>query len=387
MVGRDQAEPHRASTPLELLFDLSFVVAVAQGAGQLHHSLAEGQVAHGVIGYAVAFFAIWWAWVNFTWFASAYDTDDVLYRLLTLVQIAGALVLAAGIPAAFERFDFTVPVIGYVIMRLALLAQWLRAARDDPAGRPAALRYAVGVSVCQVAWILRLFLPVPWSWIAFVAIAIADLLVPLWAETRGSGTSWHPGHIAERYGLFTLIVLGESISAATLAIQSGISDHGVSVPLMVIAAGGLILLFGLWWSYFKHDTVDDLDSLDTAAVWAYVHFGIFAAIAAVGAGLQVVAQTANHTTHLSPTAAAYTVAVPVAVFLVLASVMRAAGRQGGRTLRRVLAGALLVLVVPLASGVLSLAGVIVAIGLILAALITVSVIQSNRRAALATAAG
>src|SRR5919201_2716385 len=126
MVARDRDEPHRASTPLELLFDLCFVVAVAQAAAQLHHGLAEGQVGRAVLGYVLVFFAIWWAWMNFTWFASAYDTDDVPYRLLTLLQIAGVLVLAAGVPAAFTAYDFTTMTIGYVVMRIAMIAQWLR---------------------------------------------------------------------------------------------------------------------------------------------------------------------------------------------------------------------------------------------------------------------
>ena len=135
MTGRDPAEEHRASTPLELLFDLCFVVAVAQAAAALHHDLAEGLIGHGVLSYLVVFFAIWWPWMNFTWFASAYDTDDVPYRLLTFVQIAGVLVVAAGRAARVRGPDFTVMVVGYVIMRIALVAQWLRAAREDPAGR------------------------------------------------------------------------------------------------------------------------------------------------------------------------------------------------------------------------------------------------------------
>jgi low temperature requirement protein LtrA len=105
MTERDPTEAHRAATPLELLFDLCFVVAVALGAAALHHELAQGRVTHGVVSYLLVFFAIWWPWVNFTWFASAYDTDDVLYRLVTFVQIAGLLVVAAGVPQAFE-LDF-----------------------------------------------------------------------------------------------------------------------------------------------------------------------------------------------------------------------------------------------------------------------------------------
>ena len=100
MVARPTDEEHRSATVLELFFDLCFVVAVAQAASALHHEVAEDHVGDGVVGYAMVFFAIWWAWMNFTWFASAYDTDDIPYRLTTLVQIAGALILAAGVPEA-----------------------------------------------------------------------------------------------------------------------------------------------------------------------------------------------------------------------------------------------------------------------------------------------
>src|SRR4029079_3296216 len=146
MTGRDPNEGHRASTPLELLFDLCFVVAVASAASALHHDLVDGLILHGLVNYAVIFFVIWWPWMNFTWFASAYDTDDVQYRLLTFVQIAGVLVVAAGVPRAFNEQDFTVMVVGYIVMRTALVAQWLRAAREDPTRRAVALRFAVGIT-------------------------------------------------------------------------------------------------------------------------------------------------------------------------------------------------------------------------------------------------
>ena len=134
MTARDPWQEHRAATPLELLFDLCFVAAVSQAATMLHHALTEGHIGTGVLGYFMVFFAIWWAWVNFTWFASAYDTDDGPYRVLTLVQMAGVLVLAAGIPAALDEYDFTVITFGYVLMRVAMVAQWLRAAREHPEG-------------------------------------------------------------------------------------------------------------------------------------------------------------------------------------------------------------------------------------------------------------
>ena len=108
MSARDRAEAHRTSTPLELLFDLCFVVAIAQAGSELHHGLAAGHVFDAVRGYLLVFFAIWWAWMNFTWFASAYDSDDVPYRLAVFAQMAGALIIAAGVPRAFERQAFGV---------------------------------------------------------------------------------------------------------------------------------------------------------------------------------------------------------------------------------------------------------------------------------------
>ena len=183
-----------------------------------------------MVGYATVFFAIWWAWMNFTWFASAYDTDDVAYRLTTLVQIAGALILAAGVPDAMDGSDFAVITLGYVVMRLAMVTQWLRAAGADPAHRRGALRFAVGIAVVQVGWVLRLALPEGLGIAGFLLLVAAELAVPIWAE-RAAPTTWHPRHIAERYGLFTLIVLGESVLAATLAIQTALDEDAALADL------------------------------------------------------------------------------------------------------------------------------------------------------------
>jgi low temperature requirement protein LtrA len=156
MTARAIDEPHRASSQLELLFDLTFVVAVAAVTAQFAHHIAEGRAVAGLVPFLQVFFAVWWAWMNFTWFASSYDTDDVPYRLLTMVQMAGVLVLAAGVPAAAGRSDYRAVAIGYLVMRFALVVQWLRAGAEDPAGRRTALRYALGIAVAQAAWILWL---------------------------------------------------------------------------------------------------------------------------------------------------------------------------------------------------------------------------------------
>ena len=158
MRPRDPSELHRVATPLELLFDLTFVVAVARAAAALAGAITENEL-HHVVGYLMVFFAIWWAWMNFTWFASAYDCDDAVYRVLTLVQMAGVLVLAAGVDEAFAEEDFKTVTLGYVLMRVAMVIQWLRAAAADPERRNTNLGYAAGIFVVQVGWIARLALP------------------------------------------------------------------------------------------------------------------------------------------------------------------------------------------------------------------------------------
>ncbi|HEX8006714.1 MAG TPA: low temperature requirement protein A [Trebonia sp.] len=322
MSGRDPDEEGRASTPLELLFDLTFVVAVAQAATQLQHMLARGQVGHALAGYATAFFGLWWAWVNFTWFASAYDTDDVPYRLLTMLQMAGVLVFAAGIPAAFQHFDFVTVVVGYVIMRLAMVAQWLRAAHGHPEGRVSTLRYAAGVTVVELGWVGRLFLPGLPGWIGFAVLIAAELLVPAWAEFTGRRTPWNADHIAERYGEFTIIVLGEVIAVIGAAIGTALGHGPASPNLLTAAAAGLLLVFVLWWSYFKHPAAESIrQSLPWTFVWAFGHYLIFAAVAAFGAGLQVVVGTIAHSTGVSPSFAAFTIAIPAATYIVVLNLL------------------------------------------------------------------
>ncbi len=151
--GRDIHEQHRVASPLELLFDLTFVVAVALAASQLHHAESAHHAWQALPGYTMAFFAIWWAWMNYTWFASAYDNDDAIYRVLTLLQMGGVLVFATGVPGLFEG-QFFLGVLGYALMRLPLCIQWVRAGFGDPERRATCWRYAAGVAAVQVLWLL-----------------------------------------------------------------------------------------------------------------------------------------------------------------------------------------------------------------------------------------
>jgi len=365
MRGRSADEEHRVSTSLELFFDLCFVVAVSQAAAQLAHRLAEGHYGSGLLGFTTVFFAIWWAWLNFTWFASAYDTDDVPYRVMTLVQMSGVLVLAAGVPRAFHQ-DFAVVVVGYVIMRVAQVGQWLRAAHEHPEGRSSALVYGIGIFVVQVGWVLRLGLHGASGAVSWTVLALADMSVPIWAEWRRR-TSWHPGHIAERYGLFTLIVLGESVLAATDAVQAGLDVRVTEV--LKVAIGGLLVVFAMWWIYFAQPAEEMLTRASATGdyrpsfLWGYGHYLIFASAAAVGAGLEVAVEQTVDRAHLSATAAGMTVAVPVAIYVLSVWLIHARRGMLGFPV-----AAVAVVVAPVTGHAVPL------IGLIMAGLVAVTVV-------------
>lgn len=326
MTGRDPNEPHRTATPLELLFDLTFVVAFSQAGAQTAHLLELGHWGPAIGGFAFAVFAIWWAWINYSWLASAYDNDDIFFRVATMVEMLGVLVLALGLPDLFhsldegEHVDNGVVVAGYVVMRVATIALWLRAAKHDPARRRTALTYVFVVAVTQLGWIVLIFVNLPVApTIGFTLLLIAmELAGPYVAEHgRDGGTPWHAHHIAERYGLLVIITLGEIILGTILAISAVIDEQDWSVEAVALAFGGTALAFGLWWVYFTMPSGKVLARhRPRGFVWGYLHYFIFVALAGTGAGLHVASYEIEGVAHIGIVPALLTVVVPVGIFMV-----------------------------------------------------------------------
>lgn len=313
MRARDPKESHRAASPLELFFDLVFVVAVAFSSAELHHLEAEGHALQGFTSYLMIFFAIWWAWMNFTWFATCFGTDDWLYRIMTILQMGGVLILAAGAARAMAEGDFTLGVIGYIIMRLAMVGQWLRAAANNPEYRATATRYAVGIVVVQVLWVGYLFIPKSLGLPVFVVLALLEVSVPLWAE-RKKVTPWNAHHITERYGLFTLILLGESILASANAVLDAIETGHHLNELLIVSASGLVIAAGMWWVYFSREHHEHISGLRASVTFGYSHYVIFAAAGAFSAGVEIAIDTISNDAHLSHQTATAALSVPVALF-------------------------------------------------------------------------
>lgn len=324
MVGRDPGEAHRASSPLELLYDLTLVVAFSQAGTQTAHLLELGHFGSALAGFVFAMFAICWAWINYTWLASAFDNDDLYFRIATMVQMMGVLVMALGLPAMFHsidegrHLDNAVMVAGYVVMRLSTLALWLRVARHNPGLRRTALTYSTLIAVAQVIWIVLIFVDPPLMLaLAFVVVVgIFEMAIPVLAERVQNGTPWHPHHVAERYGLLVIITIGEVVLGTILAISAVVEEQGWSVEAGMVAFGGTALAFGLWWVYFTIPSGEVLARhRERSMTWGYGHMLIFASIAATGAGLHVAANTIEGSAHIDATAAILTLVIPIGVFL------------------------------------------------------------------------
>ena len=324
MSGRDPDEEHRSATPLELLYDLTFVVAFGIAAEQFAHLLVVGHLASGLIAFSFAVFGICWAWINFSWFASAYDTDDWAFRLATMVQMVGVIILALGLPPVFHSIDAGEPinnrvaVSGYVVMRVAMLFLWLRAARQDPSRRRACQTYALTIGIAQAGWVLLLMTQMPATTFFIVAapLILIELAGPVIAERGKGGTPWHAGHIAERYGLLTIITLGESVIGTVASLSAVVDSEGWSTDAALVAVAGIGLTFGLWWMYFIIPSAQVLRvHRERVFAWGYGHMLIFGSIAATGAGLQVAAAYISHHAEIGATATVLTVAVPVAVYV------------------------------------------------------------------------
>ena len=323
MSGRDPDEQHRVATPLELLYDLTFVVAFGVAGDQFAHLMAEGHFASGLIGFGFAIFAVCWCWMNFSWFASAYDTDDWVFRVATMVQMVGVIVLALGLPQVFHSIDAghtidnTVTVAGYVVMRLSMIFLWLRAARQDQPRRRTCQTYAITIGVAQVGWVVLLLahttVAVFFAWGAL--LILIEMVGPVIAERGKGGTPWHAHHIAERYALLTIITLGEGVIGTVASLGAVVGSQGWNVDAVLVAVAGIGLTFGLWWMYFTVPAGEVLHVYrERVFPWGYGHILIFGSIAATGAGLHVAALYIGHQAHIGATATVMTVAIPVGVF-------------------------------------------------------------------------
>lgn len=326
MQGRDPGEAHRVATTLELLYDLTFVVAISLCGSQLAHAVAAGHPVPGVAGFVFGMFGILWAWMNYTWFASAFDTDDWAVRVATLVQMVGVLVLGLAQEPMFGalehgKVDSTAVVAGYVVMRVSMVYLWLRVAKEDPQYAAKGRAYAKWIIVAQLVWVLLAVLHLPLYWaLGTTLLAIAlEFLGLFWVQTRAGGpsTPWHPHHITERYGLLVIIALGEVILGTTTAVSALVEHEGWAVEPVAVAVAGISLAVGVWWSYFAIPWGTLLSAQRHKAFgFGYGHMPLYAAIAGIGSGLHVAAYSIEGQSEIGVLGTTVAVAVPLGLTIV-----------------------------------------------------------------------
>ncbi|MFV0386276.1 low temperature requirement protein A [Paracoccus sp. (in: a-proteobacteria)] len=321
--ARDPDQSHRAATQLELFFDLVSVIAIATITGSLHHAISEGHGYEVFPRFAFVFFAIWWVWMNFTWFASAFDNDGPVYRLLVMVIMGGELLFAGGVGYILETLDFRWGLVGWIVMRLAMILLWLRAA-GNAEYRTTALRYALGIALAQACWVAMYIAVMQGGHNFFVwgiLVFALELAVPVYAESS-RGTPFHRHHMIERYGLLTIISLGEIVLAVSLGFGALFGEHPEFAALGTSVAS-LVIVFAAFWIYFAEEDHLVSTDLSVALLWGYGHVFVFGALAVLGAGVAAEVDLATHAAHGSTTATvAWWLGGPLATFWIALTLIR-----------------------------------------------------------------
>jgi len=314
---RANGEHGRKVTWLELFFDLVFVAAVSQVAAPLHHDYSV----HGLVRLVPLFALIWWAWTGHSVFSTRFDTDDGRQRGLTLLQMFAVAIMAANAKDALDSRSSAGFAAAYAVVRFLLVAQYARA-RSLPAARDLASRYLTGHGTAALLWLASALVPAPLRYGVWLVAFAIDLGTP-WSAVRHSvKVPPDASHLPERFGLFTLILLGESV----VALMRGIESQE-QWPLEAAASAflGISLLFVLWWWYFDGAGAARERSVRTHGdavrfhLWSYAHFPLALGIVVLGVGVERSVTAAAHTQLQRPellimtSAAAMVVAVLAAL--------------------------------------------------------------------------
>ncbi|MBW4561837.1 MAG: low temperature requirement protein A [Mojavia pulchra JT2-VF2] len=280
-IGEAHGEERRA-TWLELFYDLTFVVAIAE----LSHNLSKDISVAGILGFIALFIPIWSCWLGATFYATLFDTDDLSDRLLTLIQMMMIAALAVNVHHGLSTSSVGF-AIAYVGARSILIIQFLIAKYHVPIARPLLNRYVWGFSLGAGCWLFSLFIPPPWRFGLWVLGLILEFITPLGTGHLATEITPDISHMPERLGLFTMIVLGESVAAV---VRGGAQKEWV-MSSTAIALLGMSIAFSFWWLYFDSVDGSPLETMKAGRInifltWLYSHLLLAIGLAATGVGVE-----------------------------------------------------------------------------------------------------
>jgi low temperature requirement protein LtrA len=306
--GHHRDERH--ASRLELFFDLVFAGAVGQLAGALQEHPSLGSLAR----FALLFTPLWWLWVQFAFYSDRHESDETLHRVAILSAILLFVGLAVAAPRAL-RGDTTGFVIAFVAVRALQLLLYGRAWLALPAIRGLYSRYLICFAAGGGCWLLSLAVPAPGRyglWAAGLACDVAGSMALLDPARR---LPVNPTHLADRFQLFVLIVLGESVAR----LISAAADRPWTVPQVAVLAAALVVLATLWWAWLSVADQEALDSMPAVLRFTAVNLPIVLAIAGASAGLHIAILAAGGgTIPVGPRAALYG---GVSVFLLASALL------------------------------------------------------------------
>lgn len=326
---RTAEESERAATWLELFYDLVFVAAVAIMGTRLVHDVAWEAVA----SYLAYFALVWWLWASHTFYADRYDTDDLIYRLLAGAQMVAVAVIAVSLSLG-EAGSTQVFALGYTATRFTLLLLYARAYRHVPGTRALVRGYLIGFGTASAIWLISIFTPEPvrfWLW--GLAFAV-DLATPYAVRKIQAAAPLDRSHLPERFGLFTILVLGESIVAVTV----GLSHVAWQAPTTIVGILGLGAATCLWWTNFEHLDGSVIRRRGEGknwrpTVWIYSHLPLAAALAMFGVSVELAIIGADHGHDYSASDRWLLVASVALAFASMAAIQTASVRPGQEHLR------------------------------------------------------
>jgi low temperature requirement protein LtrA len=371
-------ESERSATWLELFYDLVFVAGVAVLGGRL----AVNPTWEGLLSYSAYFALLWWLWASHTFYADRFDTDDLVYRLVAGAQMIAIVIIAASL--SLDSGSTLAFAIGYATARLTLLALYARAYRHVDVARVLCAGYLKGFGTAAVFWIAAIFVPPPARfWVWGIALAI-DLATPYVMRREQARVPLDVSHLPERFGLFTILVLGESIAAAIVGLGHVHWDFVATVTTVV----GVVVATSLWWIYF-----DNLDGFNIRrrgdernwrpTVWIYSHLPLAISIAVAGVGVEHAIVAAAHPEEWHDAERWLLVGAVGLALLSMAVILEASirpdDRDTGDIIRARLIGVACLAVVGLL-GVLGPLGVVCLVAIVVVGQVVADFVLSNRTA-------